>query len=585
MTTRRFAFAILLLTVPCCVARGQEIRVGVYTLSPPAEMTVHATVGAIHWRTCATCAESTGDVLTLRAVGSQVILGAAGQTPELFLTGGYRLEADNLQPINAHFPLRVSARDGRLQIVATLPLEDYVAAVLSAESGDPAAHDENLKAMAVAIRTFAQHFRGRHAAEGFDLCDNTHCQVVSWAAPNPRAVAAAAATKGLLLWYGGAVAETYYHQNCGGTLASASEVWPGTDAPYLHTHADPYCILPRPQTWESTIAIADIDATLRAAGLDIPRGWTSLEIASRSESGRAARLRLIGGSPPGVEISASSFRFAVDRALGWNKIRSDLYTVRVAGDRLVFSGRGTGHGVGLCQAGAEEMAREGKTFKDILTFYYPGTELGLRPALAWQIRTGDRFELQTLAPDQDSAILPLAARLLTEDEQAVGWKLPFTVRLQIYPTLDLYRDATGQPGWVAASTRGQTIRLQPLAQLRAKNILESTLRHELFHLLVESRAREDLPVWFREGLVLYLSGAASGANTSAPGATAHMSDSEMETIFDNSQNHEELQRAYAASQARVAALVTQYGKDAVLSWLVSGLPAGIGGSGGASPQH
>ncbi len=272
----------------------------------------------------------------------------------------------------------------------------------------------------------------------------------------------------MLLWYDGAVAETYYHQNCGGALASASEVWPGTDAPYLHTHADPYCILPRPQTWESTIAVADIDAALRTARLDIPRGWTSIEVATRSESGRVARLRLNGGSPPGAEISASSFRFGVDRALGWNKIRSDLYTVRAAGDRLVFSGRGTGHGVGLCQAGAEEMAREGEDFKHILAFYYPGTELGARPTLAWQIRTGDRFELQTLASDQDSAILPVAARLLTENEHVVGWQLPFTVRLQIYPTLDLYRDATGQPGWVAASTHGQTIRLQPLAELRAK---------------------------------------------------------------------------------------------------------------------
>jgi len=460
-----------------------------------------------------------------------------------------------------------------------------VAAVLSAESGDPAAHEENLKAMAVAIRTFAVHFRGRHGAEGFDLCDNTHCQVVSWATPSPRAVEAATATKGLLLWYGGAVAETYYHQNCGGTLASANEVWPGTDAPYLHTHADPYCILPRPQTWESTIAIADIDAALRAAGLDIPRGWTSLEVATRSDSGRVARLHLSGGSPPAVEISASSFRFAVDRALGWNKIRSDLYTVRPAGDRLVFSGRGTGHGVGLCQAGAEEMAREGKTFKDILTFYYPGTELGLRPALAWQVRTGDRFELQTLAPDQDSIILPLAARLLTEDEQAVGWKLPFTVRLEIYPTLDLYRDATGQPGWIAASTRGQTIRLQPLAELRAKNILESTLRHELFHLLVESRARAGLPVWFREGLVLYLSGTISGANRSTAGAAIHMTDSQMETIFTNSQNREELQRAYVAAQSRISGLVEQYGKDVVLGWLLSGLPAGIAASSGANPQR
>jgi stage II sporulation protein D len=580
MKARVHAFTFLFLAVACGTARGQDIRVGVYTLRPPAEMTIRAADGMLRWRTCATCADSTGEEAELRAAGSQIILGEAGQTPELFLAGRYRLEAAHLQPISAHFPLRVAARDGRLQIIATLPLEEYVAAVLTAETGDRT-QAENMKALAVAVRTYAVRFRGRHAAEGFDLCDNTHCQVVSWTTPNPGAVAAAEGTKGMLLWYGGAPAETYYHQNCGGTTASASEVWPGTDAPYLRTHADPYCILPRPQTWESTITVAEIDAALRAAGLDVPHGWTTLEIATRSESGRATLVRLDGGSPPRVEISASTFRFAVDRALGWNQIRSDLYSVRAAGDRLVFSGRGTGHGVGLCQDGAEEMAREGKDYRQILSFYYPGTELGARPSLAWQIRTGDRFELQTLAPDQDSAILPIAERLLTEDEQAVGWRLPFTVHLQIYPSLDLYRDATGQPGWVAASTRGETIRLQPLAELRAKDILESTLRHELFHLLIESRARPGIPIWFREGLVLYL----SGASPSAPGASGSMTESQMESIFENSQDREELGRAYAAAQSRVAALVAQYGKDAVLGWLSSGLPAGVSASSGARPQH
>jgi stage II sporulation protein D len=77
-----------------------------------------------------------------------------------------------------------------------------------------------------------------------------------------------------------------------------------------------------------------------------------------------------------VPMSASTFRFAVDRELGWDKIRSDLYEVRGTGDHIIFSGRGSGHGVGLCQTGAEEMARQGKSYREILSFYYPGTELG-----------------------------------------------------------------------------------------------------------------------------------------------------------------------------------------------------------------
>ncbi|MGO9642918.1 MAG: SpoIID/LytB domain-containing protein [Candidatus Acidiferrales bacterium] len=584
MKALRIVYGLALLAVVSCSARGQDVRVGVYTIRPPVELNIRATAATLRWRACATCAESSGVTLDLHAEESEVAAGQTGRTPELFVTGPYRLEAADLQPISAQFPLRIAAREGRLQVVATLPLEDYVAMVLTAESGDLAG-DEAMKAMAVSVRSYAVRFRGRHAAEGFDFCDNTHCQVVSWTTPISRAVAAAAATRSLLLWYNGEVAETYYHQNCGGTLASASEVWPGENAPYLRTHADPYCVQPQPQTWESTISIADIDAALRASGFDVPRGWTTLEIASRSESGRVARLRLTGGSPPAAELSGSSFRFAVDRALGWNKIRSDLYSVRAAPDRLVFSGRGTGHGVGLCQAGADEMAREGKDYKQILSFYYPGTQLGAHPAIAWQTRSSEHIELQTLAPDQDSAILPIAARLLTEDERAIGWQISFKVRLQIYPTLDLYRDATGQPGWVAATTRGQTIRLQPLTELRAKNILESTLRHELFHLLVESRARPDTPVWFREGVVLYLTGPAPDENLAPGGPPTSISDDQLESIFENSQDRTELQRAYTAAQARVAALIAQYGKDAVLGWLSGGLPAGINTSRGAGPEH
>ncbi len=91
-----------------------------------------------------------------------------------------------------------------------------------------------------------------------------------------------------------------------------------------------------------------------------------MEIISRSESGRVQRLRIKSGTSRDTLISASSFRFAVNRALGWNKIRSDLYDLRNDGDHILFSGRGSGHGVGLCQAGADQMGRLGIPYEKIL---------------------------------------------------------------------------------------------------------------------------------------------------------------------------------------------------------------------------
>ena len=215
----------------------------------------------------------------------------------------------------------------------------------------------------------------------------------------------------------------------------------------------------------------------------------------------------------------------------------------------------------------EEMARQGKDYRQILDFYYPGTHLSKTSADDWQKRASERFELVSASPEEDSALLPVAERILKENEAAVGWRLSFRARLQVFPTLDRYRDATGQPGWVAATTRGQTVRLQTLADLRKRSILESTLRHEFFHLLIESRARSNTPLWFREGLVLYLSD--PGKRNSQPAA---LTDKEMETILRNPTSREKQDKAYTAARTRVTRLIQQNGKSAVLDWLISGIP-------------
>jgi stage II sporulation protein D len=227
----------------------------------------------------------------------------------------------------------------------------------------------------------------------------------------------------------------------------------------------------------------------------------------------------------------------------------------------------------MCQAGAEEMAREGNTYREILSFYYPGTQLGATAAAEsakWQKRSSERVELLSTQPDVDAGILPIAERILKEDEEAIGWKAGAGVRLQVYATLDSYRDTTGQPGWVAASTRGRTIRLQPLAELKKRSIVESTLRHEIFHVLVEAKAKAATPLWFREGIVLFF----SSPNVTGTAAVS-LTDEQIETVLRQSRNRDEVQKAYVAAQSRVAALVQEHGKETVLSWLSGGIPGDV----------
>jgi stage II sporulation protein D len=562
-----------------CLACAQDVRVRLYTARPPETLSVRAIEGEVRWRLCATCVEKRGGAFSVGA-------GDEGSGADFFVTGHYELRPGSGPIFSGSYPAHIERRAGRILVTVTMPLEEYVAAVLMAESGD-FENVESQKAMAVVARTYAMRFLGQHAKEGFDFCDTTHCQVFGWKGANAAVRGAVSATRGEVLRFEGKLAQAFYHQSCGGTTAAAQEAWPAVMEAYLTSHADGYCAARGVLKWESTIRVADVDRALRAAGIAMSAGWHAIEIASRSESGRAQRLKLSGGAGGSAAISASTFRFAVDRELGWNKIRSDLYDVRTAGEQIIFSGRGSGHGVGMCQAGAEEMAREGKSHREILGFYYPGTQIaamGKQSGAAgtvddgkWQKRSGERVELLSRQPDVDASILPIAERILKEDEAAIGWKAGAGLRLQIYGTLDSYRDTTGQPGWVAASTRGKTIRMQPLAELQKRSIVESTLRHEIFHVLVEAKAKAATPLWFREGIVLFLSNS-NGAGTAA----VAMTDEEIEAVLRQPRNREEVQRAYGAAQSRVAGLIAERGKEAVLGWLSGGIPGDVRGNSGGS---
>jgi stage II sporulation protein D len=550
--------------------RAQDVRVRIYASNPPKSLTLIAKLGTLRWKSCATCDENAVQKLNLEINASLSTKPSASDSAtseqDLYIAGDYQLIPSIGPAFTAAFPLHIKRLPSAFAVVVTMPLEEYVQAVLAAESGG-IQEPEFMKAMAVVARTYAQKFLGRHAEEGFDFCDTTHCQVMRWNASNASGHAAVEATRGEILNYQGAPAATYYQQDCGGSIAAAEEAWPGSAAAYLAGHPDPYCITAGGLKWESAIAIGEIDRALQIGGITTPRGWTSIEVVSKTPSGRAQRLKLMGGNPPTFLLSGSTFRFAVDRTLGWNKIRSDLYEIRNPHGQVIFSGRGAGHGVGLCQAGASEMAREGKSYREILSFYYPGAQIASSQSEKWQSRMDERFELLSVHPEADASVLEIARHILNENEEKIGWKIPFRIRLQVYSSMDGFRDATGRPGWVAAFTRAHTIRLQPLVELRRRMALESTLRHELFHLLVDVRAKTEIPLWFREGLVLNLS------NPGATGApSTEMTEAQIETILQHPGSREEMEKAYASAQSRLADLIQRFGLQAVCSWLNAGIP-------------
>ena len=559
-------------------ASAENVRVRLYTNRPPESFVVRSVHGELRWKPCERCEERTTNELK---IGKEFEGGGGdANSKEFYLSGTYELRPNAGPNFTTVDPSHIERQGGRLLVTVTLPLEAYLTRVLAAESGG-FENAEAQKAMAVVARTYALRFLGQHAKDGFDFCDTTHCQVFGWKSPPASVRSAVDTTKGETLRYEGKLAETYYHQNCGGTTAAAAEVWPDVSQPYLTTHSDRFCVARGALLWETTLRVEEIDRALRSNGIATPAGWRRLLIVRRTASGRAQRLQFEAGDGGSAFLSATTLRFAVNRALGWDKIRSSFFDTRSQSDGIVFSGRGAGHGVGLCQAGAEEMAREGMTYRDILGFYYPGTQIAAKessPRAEWQTRRADRLELLSTQPIEDARVLAIAARILKADEEAIGWDVPEPVRLQIYPTLDAYRNSTGQPGWVAASTRGRTIRLQPLKELEKRGVLESTLRHEVLHVLVEARAAAKTPLWFREGLVLALS------NESAQvAATPEMTDGQMEAVLRHATNRQEVQKAYARAASRVSGLIERYGKEAVLGWLSAGIPRDVESAVGREP--
>jgi stage II sporulation protein D len=550
----------------------RTVLVRLWYLHPPASLTVRAEAGQATFRKCASCSAAELHSLSLSASGTQIrIKDAKGVSRELRISGMFQIAPQNGPPIRANFPVEIGASGGRLQITATMPMDEYIAGVLAGEAGNFKS-DEALKAMAVAARTYAMHFGSRHAVEGFDYCDTTHCQDVLIAGINDRLRSIVHSTAGELLWYDGKPAATYYHANCGGTTEDGRYML-ATDeaaAPYLVQHSDTYCVRNGSTQWHSEVTKRELQHALADDGIIIPGTLRSLSIVQRTPSGRVEMLRVVGTSP--VPVPGVAFRSAVGRHIGWDRLKSNWYELSVAGDRVSFTGRGLGHGVGLCQIGAEVMGEEGKSYREILAYYYPGTKLGIAAqGVSWQKLTGENVELLTTRPAQDQPLVSLGARLVRETEASTGLAFAAVPQWKAYPTVAMFRDATGEPGWVAATTRGHTLQSQPADVLKQAGTLESTLRHELLHMLIEAHAKPGTPVWYREGLVLYLS--EPNANIHSP--SEFKSASELEKAIANPTSEDQLRAAYSVAHAKVADMAKRYGKQKLILWVQQGLPADV----------
>jgi len=289
-------------------------------------------------------------------------------------------------------------RDGTgVSVVDRLPMEAYLAGVVSAEMGRRSlVEQEALRAQAIVSRTYALRNLRRWAARGFDLYASVADQAYGGAASEtPEGRAAVESTRGRILAYGGAPIDAFFYSTCGGRTADGTEVFRAADRPYLRSVADvaddgtAYCsISPRfrwHEEWTGEALRATLQRTLpalaAATGAPVPTDLSEvrdIRVTYRTPSGRVGQLA-IGLRGGDVLVDGPNVR-QVLRPVSGELLRSSTFTLQVSGagrgvTRLSADGAGAGHGVGFCQWGAVGRSRAGQDHERILAEYYPGAVL------------------------------------------------------------------------------------------------------------------------------------------------------------------------------------------------------------------
>jgi len=254
--------------------------------------------------------------------------------------------------------LKIVALRKQMQLVNNINLDNYVAGVVEAEVGRKPPK-EYFKLQAIICRTYALSNTQKHFAEGFNLCDEVHCQAYHGKTFFANIVEAAMQTRGAVIVDSDIQLITAaFHSSCGGQTVNSEDVW-SKSLYYLRSVKDTFCLNKKNATWEK-----EIDAN----------SWQSYLTA------RAPQLKndtsLYGFQLQARQTHIPSSKISFEDLRHRFKLRSTYFGVTPTTDnKVLLKGRGYGHGVGLCQIGAMEMAALGYNYSEILHFYYSGVHI------------------------------------------------------------------------------------------------------------------------------------------------------------------------------------------------------------------
>jgi stage II sporulation protein D len=261
-------------------------------------------------------------------------------------------------------------KNGLLLAVNELDIELYLLGVIASEIPQDWNH-ETLKAQAVASRTYALYQKRMAEGKPYHVLATEDSQMYNGrSGERPTTSQAVRETAGQIIVYGGEPIPAFFHSSCGGHTEDASKLW-DIQEPYLQGVDCDCQDISKFGQWERRFSIDTIARVLRKRGYAVHQ-ITAATLGAITPAGRVrdVAIRHTGGT---TVVPAEALRSAVGNAL----IPSVFFELELSptGKELIFSGRGMGHGVGLCQWGAEEMARRKFGYQAILDHYYPGTRI------------------------------------------------------------------------------------------------------------------------------------------------------------------------------------------------------------------
>jgi stage II sporulation protein D len=377
------------------------IRIGLFSLFKPQQLEIRVASGQTAILGFGSNQEkriSSNDTIRIRRYGRSLSFGidSAQQPAGKTIAGELRVWSAGPTTLLLSIPGRIERTvQGRVSVTALEPgqggwlnvvLEsDIENAVLSAVAAELAGESETeaIKALAVAARSFLESGRDRHRSQNYDLCDTTHCQLYKGTAdPASNWLAdAVASTENETLRFNNHPVAGYYTAACGGWTATPQMIWGGTSETayqYVEKLCD-WCERSRYRNWERSASVRSVIDALRGSGYRVWSDATQISTQRHSKTGLVLKV-VIQDRDRRIILSADQFRRRLGLSLGWNTVLSPSFTVERRGAAFIFRGHGFGSQVGICVAGALAQAANGRSYRSILEFYYPQTEIVKSPS-------------------------------------------------------------------------------------------------------------------------------------------------------------------------------------------------------------